>query len=362
MTKHDGLPRLLVRLTSLLAAVLFWTLVIPGTVAYVEGVFYEVHLPADAAEPAKQLDRYNAQKKALEDIRDELDARLADVGRGVTIEDPERLLFARDHVVRELTELRPPVNLLPFYGNPSWCFWASAYAGLGILGLLLIKVPAPAFTARSVCAALAAYVSFSSTAWARNFAFRSRGRTIFSYVNYDIGPWSFVFQEARALGMCVLLALVCRAWSRHYARVLQEIDSWGHDGQTLVEVAAHASRIRGLFRNWQLASACVVVAFLPWTYFYWQTASVFQDTRYYVSAIVMHALWAITWITISAPLLAAMAWWINTRGLIVAKGCGDEGTLRALKEIDPISHAAAAGAALASVVSYLLPLLEFVRK
>jgi hypothetical protein len=362
MLNPDRLSRTLPQMMALLAITLVWTLLIPGAVAYGEGVFYSVEIPSAAVEQREQLTRYSDQRATFEGLRAQVDGRLHLAANGKVEDDIERLLSVHDHIQRELNGLSNPISLLPFYGNPSWCFWASAYFGLSALGLFLARRPARWFTPRSIAAAAAAYFMFSSTSWLRNFGLGSKGRTIFSYVNYDIGRWSFVLQEIRGLGICILLVVAWRAWSEHYASVVTDINNWDRPTEALDDVAQRASRIRNLFFEWKLASVCVVMAFLPWTYFYWQTATIFGDSRYWVSAIVMHSFWAVTWIGVSAPLLAASRWWTGLRARIVASSGGNDVTLKALKELDPIGNAGAFGAAIASVVSFLLPVVEFVKK
>lgn len=350
------------KMSAILVASVIWTLVIPGSVAYMEGVFYEVTLPSSAVEQKRELQEFTNYRSTLEGIRGRLDAELGMVARGQSPQDPARLFTTREQVVRELREVSPPIATLPFFGNPSWCYWAAVYAGLGILGLLLVERPTRLFSKHSMVAGVSAYVAFASASWARNFAFGSHGRTIFSYVNHDIGPWSYSLQELRALGMCILLAIVWRSWNRRHASVVVEMNRSNVSEATLVQAVRHSSRIRDIFSNWQVASVCVVVAFLPWTYFYWQTATVFGDGRYYVSALVMHGLWAVTWICVSAPVLTAVTFWTRYRGVLLANSGGSEEVLRTLKELDPIGNVGAVGAVLGSVVSFVLPAFDLIKK
>jgi hypothetical protein len=59
------------------------------------------------------------------------------------------------------------------------------------------------------------------------------------------------------------------------------------------------------FDDWQLYSLLLAAAFFPWTLYYWSLDHRWGDARYYVSTLVWHIVWGISWWCLSTSLLVA---------------------------------------------------------
>jgi hypothetical protein len=203
------------------------------------------------------------------------------------------------------------------------------------------------------------------TNWLRNFAFYDEGRTIFSYVNYDISPLSFILQELRAIVMALLISVLWQQWMIYYGEVKQQFSRWEGKSSGLADISKRSHLVADMFNRWQLNSVLVVGAFLPWTFFYWQNTVALGDSRYVVAALAMHFYWAMSWVLISAPLIYTFHKWslLKSEVLALASDNPDDSKnvdrrISFVRETNPLSSLQIVGAGVASVVSFLLPLLD----
>ena len=304
---------------------LIWNFVITGIVAYGEGVFYskdvEVKLPGHSKEA---LSRYSAYKKTQGDYTQkisDIDSQITSLlQRKETYSEVENLIKLRQLYKDELANLKSPIAINPFYGNRTVYYGFTGYICLGFLVLLLIPVSLRRLNLRKVLiVGLLLYVGWMSTGWLRNFIFYDEGRTVFSFLNYDIGHVSFFLQELRILGICLLISASWDGWMIYYRDVVEQLRGWDSETASLSRLSEHAHFITRMFSVWQISFIAIGAAFLPWTFHYWVTIMKLGDGRYVIQAFVMHIYWIITWTLATAPLIYAYGKWSTLKAAALGR-------------------------------------------
>src|SRR3984885_10290623 len=211
--------------TGCVALVFMWIYAIPGVVAYRSHVFTPTEIALHLKGTAKKdWDQYQASVSNLQNCVARQDGVLADP----TLDQSKltALLSIRRTCSSLLSEENPPVTLAGFIGNWLLEIWVISYLGLLILisqwtsqSLQVIKWQ------RTISLGLFFYLAFNWSSWVRNFGSTQveNGRRVFSFVNRDISPASFVLQELRVLGMMILLGLLWERCSEGYIRLKEEL-------------------------------------------------------------------------------------------------------------------------------------------
>ncbi len=128
-------------------------------------------------------------------------------------------------------------------------------------------------------------------------------------------------------------------------------------------------RLSEIFVRWQLCSLVLALAFLLYTNVFWQYVVQYKDQRYVVSAIIIHAMWGLTWAIVSLPMLKAWYSWYLTRIEAIsritwdpsASSAGSDTALKGIQEINPIPIWSIAGSTITAIVTFLLPLVNAFR-
>jgi hypothetical protein len=364
----DGLKTIILLITLSF----IWNIVIPGIVAYSEGVFYpkdvEAKLPRHSPEA---LSKYFAYKKNQQDYTQRLsdiDTQIASLlQRKEAYSEVENLIKLRQFYKEELANLKSPIAIKSYYGDRTVYYAFTGYICLGFLALLLMPVSLGRLNLLKVLIiGLLLYVSWMSTGWLRNFFFYDEGRTVFSFVNYDIGHVSFFLQELRILGVCLFISASWGGWMIYHRDVAEQVRGWASEPATLSRLSKHAGFITGMFSAWQISFIAIGAAFLPWTFHYWVTIVKLADGRYVMQALVMHVYWIITWTLATAPLIYAYGRWSRLKAAILERAADSEldgepdRSINLIKEINPLSSLQIVGAGVASVLSFLLPLKDLI--
>lgn len=350
---------------------LIWNFGVAGVVAYKEGVFYandvEGKLPSHSREALSKYDSYKKKRNNYIQIISEIDSQIENPSQiRENYGDVENLIKLRNLYREELSSLKSPISISPYYMNRPLYITFIAYVSLGILTFLLMPTSLKGLNVRKVLTVgLLLYIGWMSTGWLRNFVFYDEGRTVFSFVNYDIGPVSFFLQELRLLGACILISAVWWGWIVYFDDVLKRLQDRDSEPTSLFELSEHAYIITRMFTRWQITSIVIVAAFLPWTYHYWMLIVRQGDSRYVIHALVMHGYWAVTWILTTVPLFYVYRKWSALKTAVLSKAVSSDTngepdrTINIIKEISPLSNLQFAGASIVSVISFLLPLKDF---
>jgi hypothetical protein len=369
-------PRNFLRWAALIIVVsLGWNYALPGLVGYFNGTFYEsgieAKLPAHATSAIAKYRTYESERQQYQQMIRQADRQIEELlEKGQGSEELDRFLKVRQAYKSELASLKSPIHLLPYYGNLTNYYFSSSCAFLGLLALWGIRRSDFRVELSKVAiTGFILYVGWASIGWLRNFVFYGEGRTIFAFANYDISRSGFVLQELRALVMFVLVAMVWELCFRRSDEAVREILPWDSVGDSLRVLDDGATAISRRFAEWQITSLLLLSSFLPWTFFYYSNAIRSDDSRYILSALVMHIYWLVSWILATLPLVLSFRKWSNLRSRALAMRAGQsqdskeiDRSIAFLKELNPLSSAQILWASVASVVSFFLPLIDLLKK
>jgi hypothetical protein len=252
----------------------------------------------------------------------------------------------------ELLKLKDPIVISPFYQNRSIFYFLIAHLALGLV--IILARGDDSFSPRLkllLPLGIILYVLFMSTNWLRNFLFYDEGRTIFSFVNFDLSPLSFFIQEFQAFVLSVMIAYYWMQLSHIHKTSFDETTKWHagsfsheEDSETLRIAGSASNFINKLIFRWQVSSVLIVCAFLPWTLFYWVNSVTYADSRYLISAVIFHMYWLITWVLCSVPLVWCFQRWLEFKtDLLVCYASGKEeeagvkNASEVLSEMTPLS-------------------------
>jgi hypothetical protein len=205
----------------------------------------------------------------------------------------------------------------------------------------------------------------------RELAPSSIDRVVYSMTNFDIAPFSACAYLGLFTCMSWAIALI---WTRWLAAEGPQIRA------NPIDAALDPSLTRGLskeFDRWIWVSGLIIAAFLPGTFLYWEVVHRYHDLRYVLPAGIYHALYALTWLVVSKPLLRHRSVWHHCRGNAIAEAArniqqvrsGDaeaqefeikklDGLIKALAKLQPVPRAAAIVAVFTALASILAPLYQ----
>ncbi len=370
--------RTIVLSISIVLGAIIWTLLLPGIIAYVDGVLYDDasflnHLPVDAQLQIKAFQHENEQFRSnIEKIelalREELTRKPA-----VNAKEVAELYRLWSTMKRDLEASKPPISVIPFYLNPQMLLWPAIYSSLAIL----IFVIPPYFVERQslleriikpLLLGFLIYFLYEWPLWARN-VFKTHGRKVYAYPNFDVDQGSFLSQELVILGFSVLLGFLWAQWTSFFkiAKGKSQKDDLCYDDpvRKAFDVRA-ASQISLLFTHWQFASLILAAGFFFFTQFFWNIVGRLNDQRYLLSALVAHLLWGVSWVLITLPLIESWRRWNRVRmealrALAMEAHAGNvdaKTTLDLLREVQPVAWTNLILTQFAAGISFLLPLAQ----
>lgn len=202
----------------------------------------------------------------------------------------------------------------------------------------------------------------------RNFVLSNDGRTVYAYPNVDIHFGSFVAQELVILGFCLLLAVVWLDWIEQFAifRELPPVNDKSHLNLLSGRVVRDLS---SALLKWQIASVVLAFGFLPFTNFFWTLVEGYRDQRYFLSAVVAHGLWALSWSLISLPVLERWRAWKAFYRQAVAQLAADSATIEERRfkmdmivALQPLSTTYLSLSGATAAVSFVLPIVQLFMK
>jgi hypothetical protein len=202
-------------------------------------------------------------------------------------------------------------------------------------------------------------------------------RRIFSYAHHDVALASALWNDLLFLIFIYLVVLICRRWIAYAQDLARGATStgetainpvvwdplgygtppawWATSERSSIERAV--LEVQTEFWNWVIASFAVGVAFLYFTFVYWDLVFSVRDSRYVPSALIVHGLWIGTWTAISAPLRQS---WLNWRRLMLRLHLFPADGLKPeeIQRLWPISIWGRVGAVASTVVSLMVPIIQ----
>jgi hypothetical protein len=349
----------------IVAASIFWVVIVPALAAYFDGVFFNEDVRNKLG---KSLDpfisNFEEDHRRYQREKENLDGQIAAImNGGSSSTNLAEILTIREQLVTKLENHHPPVTVSGFYGNATTYIWLITYIALGILVFIIN----PSFSLRGATSkilllAILGHISFEWTNWIRNFILYRNGRTVFSYVNYDVSPMSFFLQEFRVFGMMVMLAIVWKSWLKYYDKMTLVIATWKNKATLSEDFGEQAIYVSDTFNKWQVASIALAGTFLPWTWFFWSSVTRLGDIRYVLQAIIVHLIWGGTWLVISTPLLTVLDGWARYKYKVLSiarKQSNSDAQL--ILQINPFGQLQFVGTSIIALISFISPLLEVFR-
>lgn len=351
---------------------LVWALLLPGIAAQLDGVFSDEDvrrkIPLDASQA---LERYETQQSRLASVIQNMEEEMAQrASEREFSAETLGIIQARAALSRVGdSAMRPPVRIRGFFGNYTPYIWVVTYL---FLGLLVLTAPAPLWSGVSVWRtlkwSLVFSVLFQWPQWLRATLIKTTGRHYFSYVHLDISPLSYVLQELRILGVLALIVILLQQRVLLVDFTLSEVRDWCDETQGQYScLGKRAHFISELFTHWELESLVLIGTFLPWTYYFWSTQAQVEESRYFVTAMLMHITWVATWCVVSAPLWLSLKEWNRYRLSLLAAAAEKERSdsevepnraLQVLQAVTPLGRLRVIVSSLAAFVSFLIPLLN----
>lgn len=194
----------------------------------------------------------------------------------------------------------------------------------------------------------------------------THGRSVFSFVNEDIGPMSYVLLLVRSFILCVLIATSWTLWAARFSTLEPHVATWLDNpdagkpcdvSEVLLLLHRRSAAVKAAFESWQIHSIFLSAVFVPWMFYYWSL----EDPRYYMSNLTMQIIWGITWWFVSAPALHAARAFERYRSDIILRlnrgGC-EKDKLDAVRAESPVSFVNAVASAIAAGTAYFVPFVQ----
>ena len=128
-------------------------------------------------------------------------------------------------------------------------------------------------------------------------------RVLFAFTNSDFCMPCFVMLEINWIIFLFILVMIWFQWSDYLKSHINYLKKQ-HDKAKILEYAldhVNMDCLSKLFLEWQVASIMLAVAFIPFTMYYYGLFKL-DDQRYFLDVLIIHSLWAFTWLIISLPL------------------------------------------------------------
>jgi hypothetical protein len=216
------------------------------------------------------------------------------------------------------------------------------------------------FSWRSVLIWISIIVIFNSPTWIRNADFGKVGRKLYIYANYDVDRLSFWMQEFRGYAFALFLAVFWQYGEKLKSKtIFYSAKSYTNINlDTFERLALYTKKC---FYNWQRDIIIIIAIFLPWSWFYWRNIIYFNDSRYILSAIVIHTFWVVTLIIYSRPFFAIRYSYWNAKIkmlFMLDKEKSNEQSIELIKYLDPYPKEQFAFSSVTALLSLLSPILQ----
>jgi hypothetical protein len=340
--------------------------IIPALVAARHDVFYKRGIEAQVVLRKVPI------AADIQNQKDTLNRRLAlinvAIGNNLTdAKDPaeNKSLFVLRHDIKdELSRLDQRIIVTPFFLNDLMVAWSAMYIALGtVLFVLIPKVDGRhhPMSWRIALAVMAIYPIYQGPVWLRNFVLNNEQRRVYSFANYDICHASFWMQEINTAIWLVLIAILWQRWFQIYKHRNSELARDADATPNLKSI----TRLSDTFLHWQVTSVILALGFMVFTGVFWDLVIVNGDRRYLIPAVVVHVIWALSWMLSTLPLF--VTWQDFSRKKMRAMLSKPQGEVdgkdsatdsEALEKLSPVALWNGFGSALTALLSFVFPIIH----
>lgn len=346
--------KLAAQILFVIFAVVFWTYWIPLVVAINtdtlthKGIENKVRLISNSN--GVHFDNQSALNRSLRN----LEVQIATAGSS----DVTSLVKLHTILTQYGKENAKRIRIGKYANSKARHYFFGSYLALSLLLFLRLKerntlrptVHSEWFHSKAIGLGLAFYVFFNWSNWVRNTQYGQIDRTLFSYAHFDVTRLGFVMQELQVAGMMILTGYIMSLFLKGFSA-----DDTGKQESSgdAFEISKATKRE---FEYWQIRSLLLVLAFLPWTIFFWRVVTVIGESRYFPSAVSIHVIWLFVWLAISVPAFRAYESWQDFTVSSSQQGSPEE--MVKIKAIEPVSRSMFAVTTVASAISFMYPFLQ----
>jgi len=364
------IDHLLVRFGAVIWISVLLGTIIPALVAAHYHVFYKEDIEKriiarelnPAADILSQEDHLNRRVKA---INAAISGLLQTTNDSAEV---KALVSLRLDIQEELSKLDEQIVVAPFYLNDLMVAWSAMYIALGTLLFILVPKLDRRFSHMSWRIALAIgaiYPLYQGPVWLRNFVLSNEQRRVYGFANFDICAATFWMQEINTF---IWLLLIAFLWHRWFAIYVHRSNELARDVDTPPDMKS-LTRLGDTFLHWQVSSVILASGFMFFTGVYWSRVIVSKDRRYLISAVVIHLVWALSWMLASLPLFVTWQDFSRKKMRLTlaayqgnAEGQNTEAAAEALEKLTPIALWNGFGSALTAALSFVFPIFHALAK
>jgi len=254
-----------------------WSIILPGIVAWNDQVFYDHQIVSKMPPTARRVyDDYAKQKAAVDALIIQLTSSLGN-GRPTSqsVESVKALLDVQKQIQGTKGALRAEIHPFGFFGDNVNTVFVLYFILTGTLYLISPRYTKYPNLKGIFITGVTTYFLVGWPNYFRNFAFTeylpldfAHGRTVYSYVHWDIDKYGFLLQEVRILSMFLLSAALWQIWIKDFKTVRDFVKAWSDQPVDVEMFSERAGALGEEFSRWQVHSLLLVGGFLCWTYFF----------------------------------------------------------------------------------------------
>lgn len=161
----------------------------------------------------------------------------------------------------------------------------------------------------------------------------------------------------------MLITLIIYYWIEYFEIRRSEIEKENEHPLTELTDTSIQNRLSFTFIQWQVASILLGLGFFGYTKYFWDVVFAAGDHRFIFHAIIMHIIWALTWVVISLPLLITQFDWFKIKQSVILNSLIDSSNsldknILLTKEIEPIGFWNIGISGAVSIISFFYPILK----
>lgn len=241
-----------------------------------------------------------------------------------------------------------PFPFSGFLGNAQQFMHAWMLLLLGVLLLYRSPASAPDHQGKAFALSALLFPLLRGFHLYRLLPFMQEQRKIVSYAHHDVSTGSALCNDVLFFCFLFVLMLICLRW----------LASDSPEQAQQNDMRAAYAAVEQAYANWRVDSVLLGAAFLYLTFVYWNIILVRKDLRYVPSAVLVHLLWAASWVCISTPFYRRWRVWRTLRLQKVLEA-PSAGTLEAsvIMGLHPIAAWSFVSSAAAATLSFLAPFI-----
>ena len=377
------IQKFIVKLLVIIILSFVWTFLIPLIAAQRDKVFssddLEKKVPPNTVVFTK-LQVYKTKIDVYEKIIKATDEKIVSISNDeAKYGEVESLLKIKESYEKKIAGLKTPVKIVPFIESGTMYY----YVALTIFLSFCVFLIRPNISKTEInkkkqlgwligifVFTAIVWIAIQSNSWGRCINAFDEKRNVVSFSHCGISTSTFLLQQAHVWTIALLVILLCRLWIVFYDENVEKIKDWDNGKNekwfNMNEFTNRTHYVIDMFNLWQMNIIVLVIAYLPWTFIYWNKE---QDSRFNISAIVLHFGWVILWGLISAPMIYTFNKWtvykFHCLAFLVSNDSKDKEKDKItgfVKDANPLSNIQIIGASLASIISLLLPIINLLIK